>query len=526
MPTRCMGVAQIKSWPGPSETGRLVRQTASLRGVQPVYTPREAQKEVQRRVREELIRRRDKDPDAYKRAVIAALRSELFDKQLAVMDDKSRRIALCCSRRAGKSELAARMIACALLQGNRNDYVLFAARTLQRAKQILLSILQRIDEQYALNWHFQPHVGQVTTPEGAVLVLLGVDDSEAVEKIRGSRYRLAICDEASTYEQHLDTLITDCLAPGTADFDPPGRILVCGTPGYVRKGTWFDIAEGSKAGYSRYHWILDENPHMKNIAKFLAEEREANGWTEDDPVYLREYRGIWSADASTLVYAYSSSRNDCRRLPEPPPDMSLDEWIRQDWHVTVAGDIGYTDDFAVCALGSPPHSKDIYVLYTYREPGLLAGVQADRIQEVRARFRPARTVIDAGGMGKLPFEEFNQRYGKQAGGMAIQAKKQGKIEAIGMLNSDLRTGTLKAWLPAALDVVDEWKSLPWADPEARDKEHKGFRNHTADCVLYCWREHRAYLANPAPKPKTPEQLEAERDERLNQRVRLAANRRR
>jgi hypothetical protein len=495
-----------------------------------VYTAREAERELQRRVQEELVKRRINQPELYKREVIAALRAELLPQQLAVMDDPARRISLCCSRRAGKSEVAARMIAISLLSSNRNEYTLFSARTMTRAKQIIWDLLSRINDQFQLGWHMQAHIGEIKAPNGAMFMLLGVDDAIAAEKVRGSKYRLAVCDEASTYEEHLDMLVTDCIAPGTLDFSPPGKIVIAGTPGKVRKGYWYDVACGNKPAYSNHHWTLRQNPHIRNAEQTLADERAANNWTENDPVYLREYEGIWAADETTLVYAYNQTRNDVKQLPEAPlgsdgQPMPMDVWIREQWLTTVAADIGYNDDFAVVCLGSPPHSKDVYVIHAERQSGLLVGVQAERIKAIRDKYRPSRTVIDAGGMGKLTFEEYTQRYGKAQGGRTIRAEKHNKIDAIGMFNSDLRSGTIKVLQPQCGVLTEEWRTLPWQD-ESREKEHRAFRNNTADGCLYCWRAHKAFMAMPAPNEKTPEEREREIDEERNRRVRTAMTKRR
>lgn len=99
------------------------------------FTAEDAKRELARRAKEELEKRRN-TPE-FKAGVIAALRGEMFAQQLEVLDCTSPRIALCCSRRAGKSELAARMLAIALIQCRHNEYTLFAARTLARARQIL-----------------------------------------------------------------------------------------------------------------------------------------------------------------------------------------------------------------------------------------------------------------------------------------------------------------------------------------------------------------------------------------------------
>jgi hypothetical protein len=473
------------------------------------YTAEDAKRELARRAKEELEKRRA--TPAFKAGVVRAIRAELFDRQLRVLDDPSPRIALLCSRRAGKSELAARMIAISLLESGHNVYTMFAARTLARARQIIFPLLEKMNDDYGLGWQMSAHLGQIATPDGAVFILLGVDDAVSIEKVRGSKYRLAVCDEAATYEALLERLVVDCLEPGTIDLKPRGRIVLAGTPSYAQAGYWFTVATGQKSGWSTHRWTLQDNPHIPDVGAALASIREANGWDESDPTYRREYLGQFVADESTLVYAVAEGRNTCYLpdLPQPPPGKTWDQWVREDWSVTVAADIGYVDAFAVIALGSPPHSKDMYALETATEVGLRAEQQAEYIQRFREKYRPERTVIDAGGQGKLVHGEFNQRFGKAAGGPAVAAQKMGKNEAIGMFNSDMRIGRIRALLPGALALYREWCELVWADTEKQRVNKHQSRNHVADACLYAWRAHRAYLAKAAPAEKTAEQLELE-----------------
>lgn len=479
-------------------------------------TAHAAKMELARRAREELVKRRE-DPQ-FKLDVIARLEADLFELQRDVLMDLSSLVALCCSRRAGKSELAARMIAIALLKASHNEYVIFAAQTLQRAKQILWKLLEKINDDYGLGWTMSEHIGQITTPDGAVCFFLGVTDNDSVEKVRGSKYRLAFCDEASTYDHLLERLVVDCLRPGTMDFDPPGKIVVAGTPGYSRVGYWYEVATGLRKGWSNRHWTIMQNPMIKNIEAKLKQIREEEDLAEDDPKYRREYLGQWVADESVLVYAASEARNTVKALPAAPAGVDLVRWIREAWLVTCALDVGFTDKCAVVALGSPPNSQTMYVLESFTKAGLRAPEQAEKLKEFRDKYAPTRVVMDVGGQGKLVHAEFTHRYGKLAGGMAMPAKKQGKVEAIGMLNSDLRVGKLKALLPDAADLYKEWIELPWAD-DAKTKIHPGFDNHASDALLYAWREHRAFLAKPAALPQTEEDRERESEERFKEQAR-------
>lgn len=474
-------------------------------------TARDAQRELARRAQEELAKRRE-TPE-FKADVVRQLKADLFPLQRNVLDSKAKRIALCCSRRAGKTELAGRMIAISLLESGYNETSLFAARTLARARQIVWPILDKINAEYSLGWTMSAHIGQITTPDGACFILLGVDDQNAAEKVRGSKYRLAVCDESATYDTLLARLVSDCLAPGCIDVG--GRIVLAGTPGYSRSGYWFEVATGLRTGWKNFVWTLRENPLLltnnadcQDVEEVLAQVRAEEGYAEDDPTYRREYLGEWVADESVLVYAANERRNSCTVLPFAPADKPLEQWIREEWLVTCALDVGFTDECAVVALGSPPGSNDVYVLETFTKAKLRADEQALKLKEFRDRYKASRTVIDVGGQGKLVHGEFNQRYGKMAGGAAMPAKKMNKVEAIGLFNTDLRMGRIKAFLPAAADVYKEWTDLPWADDE-KTKVHRAHKNHASDATLYAWREHRAFLAKAPAAPKTAAELEAD-----------------
>ena len=412
------------------------------------------------------------------------------------------------------------MLSIELIRAGHNEYCLFAARTLARARQIIWPILSKINDDFGLGWRMSEHIGQIVTPDGGMFMLLGVDDATSVEKVRGSKYRLAVCDEASTYEGLLERLILDCIEPGTMDLDPVGRVVVCGTPGYAQAGYWFDLATGRTSGWRHFFWTIRDNPYVKDVDSKLAKLRAKHGWDEMDPTYRREYLGQWVADESTLVYPFNSAVNavPVHMLPQPPAGKTLEQWIRDEWSVTVGADIGFTDAFAVAALGSPPHSKDCYFLESHSQSGLRAEEQAAWIQRYREKYRAQRVVMDAGGSGKLVHAEFQSRYG----GGAAPAQKMGKAEAIGMMGSDMRSGRIRAVLPTAQGLAGEWAALVWAD-EAKSKVDKHqAKDHTTDAALYAWRAHRAYLNKAAPEAPTPAQLEAEAQERRMQKARRAA----
>lgn len=441
-----------------------------------------------------------------------AIHGELHERQLRVVAEENRFIAMLCGRRAGKTELLARLIALALIDAGHNEWVVYAARTLSIARDLIWAHLVRINESHQLGWKMYEQKGMLKTPTGARFRVLGVDKKPEIQKIRGYKLRLAIFDEASTYQEHLEEAVKDCAEP--ALFDLRGKLILSGTPGVVCDGYWYEASTGTKPKgakkdwkpkYAVHSWTVRENPLLgRDVEEALREVREDNGWEEDDPTYQREYMGEWVEDPSALVYKFVAKRNTCEKLPE--------EFDPKTWLCTLGIDFGMTDECAWCVLGSPRHSKDIYVLHVEKHSELLPDQAAAITATLIEKYRPVRIVGDGGGVGKPYVQEFNRRWAQGQGITVSLAEKVDKVGAISLLNGDLRGGgekkghaRIKLLLPASEELAREVKHLPWLDA-AHTKENPSFPNHAADAFLYAWRSHTSYWH----RPKKPELTDAEK----------------
>lgn len=470
-----------------------------------------AAEELHRRSRAELIHRQSTKEfrKAVQRAIMDRGRTDtpLLGPQQCVRDDQSRLKTLCCSRRAGKTEYLEREIAVSLEDCDFDQWVVFGARTLGIAKDLIWEKLKRINERFALGWKVNNSDLSITNRRGGVFRLFGVDDRDSLDKVRGKKYLLVICDEASTYELHLQELVEKAFDPGTKDLG--GRIILSGTPGYVKAGYWFEASQGKLKGWSNHHWTIFDNTHIPNVPAALAETREMFGWDEDHPTYVAEYLGRWVDNSSLLVCDYLESRNAVYELPEH---------YNLTWRHVVGIDYGFNDRCAWPVVAVDPHSGERYVVSAFAEEKLLGDKPSEYTRKFVQDYQTSYVVCDPGGGGKGFFETFNAQHGAAMGCAIRAANKVDKLGSIRLLNQELRTGRLKFLLPKPGDtrqlakpVVDEIQRLLWKD-ERKDTiiEGPAFPDDLFDALRYALLETVAWKTKDKPEAETA----AERDARL------------
>lgn len=466
-----------------------------------------AAEELNRRARAELLLRQN--TKAFRKAVRKAVidygrtSTQPFAAQRRVFDDNSRLIALCCSRRAGKSELLGRLISSTLTECGHNEWVVFGAKTLGIAKDIIWADLHAINERFCLGWKINDSDLSITTPRGGRFRLFGVDDKQSVDKVRGKKYRLVICDEASTYSLHLKELVLKAFDPGTKDLD--GRIILSGTPGYVKDASDYWYAASQLDGpWSKHHWTIFDNPHMGDVEEKLRKTREMFGWDEDHPTYIAEYLGRWVDNSSLLVCDYIESRNGVSELPKH---------YNLTWRHVIGIDFGSVDACSWTVIAVDPHSGDRYVVEDFAQSGLVGDEPVEITRDMVARYDTTYVVCDPGGGGKFFFETFNAKWAQTMQCHIRPADKQDLLGSIRLLNAELRMERLKFLLPKAEKTTTDIKRLLWKD-ERRDRLIEGptFPHDRFDSLRYAVNETIAWRAKQAPPEETAEE-EAERKAR-------------
>lgn len=435
-----------------------------------------------------------------KRRIIAGWHREqrkLWDR----LESGDRYIAACCSRRGGKTFWISDIIVLLLMRALFNQDVAFIAPTLKRGKELIWRELMRKIDRYQLGWKTSENQGTVSTPEGAYFRIVGLDNKKQIDKVsRGGDTIAFLADEVQSYFQLLPELL---VGAGPALAQSRGAFIASGTPGVAEQGFWHEIAVEEKHGFTKAHWTLRENPFLgRDPDEILEEERARNGWAEDHPTFVREYKGEWVTDHTQLVVEFDKNRNTTNELPE---------YDVHTWRHWLGIDYGFTDPTAWVVLGSPPFSKDVYVLYCEQESELTEDKIAETTRRLMDAYRPRGAVGDSASGGATFIATWNVRYGRQFGVHLRHAKKHDKAGSIKLLNTELRTERLKLHMPAAHQLAQDFGRLQWADAERTEiMEGPAFPDHLFDALRYALNDCNAYLTKEKPVELTAEERELQR----------------
>lgn len=378
---------------------------------------------------------------------------------------------------------------------------------------------------------------------GSTLKLTGADDKKEIDKLRGMSFHEVAIDEAASHEQRLlDWLIRRVCGPRMGEFK--GSIVLFGSPGHDLRGIFYEAtgpaskehrayerrAEPEFAGWvkwSSHHWVIEDGiDYIPALRAEYAEhliEKEANNWSDENPVWLREYRGKWAQDDTAMMFRFrpvltgegareknvpdgtpwnqwDPPRVGAMQIAKLPPDADGNE--RTDWLYAYGFDMGHSDPFAVTVFAFSPSdpTRTIYHVYSFEKPKmyarpiaqLLRGADDSRPDGCSPHEKmtgllaetgwPIGMVSDMTHLGGAVLEELLQVYG-----IRIEAAEQkAKFAAIELFNGDLIDGRLKILKGSTLE--DQLSSLQWQPDEfGRLREPKGVPNHSVDSSIYCRR---------------------------------------
>lgn len=407
---------------------------------------------------------------------------------------------------------------------------------------------------------------------GSVYRLRGVEDKRDAEKFRGFPQAEFQADECGSWDPALLLYtVKQCVSPrlGQALSLPPGLlkfllewnerdedaldeflapidwenqrrgcVVLGSTPPAANRGEFYEVTRpGSKRhrayrdrelpefvgwrGYSSHYWALPEVVELPNAReKYPAlvynweealEEKAENGWADDNPIWKREYLGVWAADDTDMVFRYrphvdGKSWNQWDPIGRPAMSVADLAAVLQvlrgevkDLRFVVQLDEGFKDPFAcnVFAFSPSDVERRIWHVFAFERVEMYAKLIAELLlgQEavasmMGAGIMPRNLGGVFGAIGGWPdgigidgddttIAELANVYGIRM--VKSDRKPDAKIGRIELVNGDLVDGRIKILKGSPLEkqiLVLQWKE----DDFGHRKEDKAQANHSTDTL--------------------------------------------
>lgn len=287
----------------------------------------------------------------------------LYKQQREIYEDENRYLFAICSRRVGKSTLAARLLVADALVPNHNG--LYVGVKSDQAKGIglamVLKLLQDLGYTQLSGRESFKNQGQVeyrvhTDPGGAVIefyngskiTFRGNSKAGEADKYQGFMYTLCIVDEVQS-QPCLEYLLNSIL--GAAMVDKKGsRQLLIGTPPRIPNTYCEKLWKMENNVYSKFHWDMSKNPYLENdVETEIDIACKKAGVTRDSAFIRREYYGEFVYDTDALIF------KDYKTYRELPKDfLPTKIWIGVDW--------GFVDHNAIVTVAVDYYAKKAFVI--------------------------------------------------------------------------------------------------------------------------------------------------------------------
>lgn len=263
---------------------------------------------------------------------------QFFKEQREVLYEinHSKRIAVCCSRRAGKTDLASGAINIAAMIPNTR--IIYVNLTYTNAlNQIFDNTVERSEKSGLVITSSSKSSGEIEWANGSSLRICGNSNNAEIDKLRGEkRVSLVIIDEFF-HQRNMEYAINEVIGPLMLDISN-STILCLGTPPRIPK-TYGERVWTTEKGWKKFHWTAEENPYIPNYDEFIEELCKNKGITKDAPFIRREYYGE--------IGAYDTEAQVMKDYKVYGKDAPLDFVPEK---VAIGIDWGFSDNNAIIAL--------------------------------------------------------------------------------------------------------------------------------------------------------------------------------
>lgn len=467
-----------------------------------------------------------------------AILEKTHPKQRGFVEDPSVRIAITCPRGTGKSAgVIFRLVRAMLLRpAARCVYVALSQTT---ARDILWAPLHVIIAKLNIPARFYEDDLRITfLHNGSQLKLLGADDRASVERLRGQPFDEVDIDECASFAPPLmDYLVNQVIIPRIGERG--GALCLVGTPKPVFSGPFYEVTRPGSSlsrpydqrddfegwdNWSFHHWEYEDCAMVPEIrANHLSAlaEKKRNGWSDEHPIWQREYLARWFKDDTETIFKYRPFLDDGKPWNQWNPERDETTGFAKlptgfdDWIYCYGLDVGVSDPLAIEIFAYSPSdgTKTLYHVFEFQKRRMhnreiavtLVGEDLDVVNPaglIGVTGWPDSFVGDVAGSGKMLFLDLAETYG-----ITIDpAPRTGgdKRDSIEIFNGDLVDGRIKILRGSQLET--QLASLQWVtDEKGIVKEEKGKRNDAADAAVYArvGAKHLLSETPDAPPPRGP-----------------------
>lgn len=367
---------------------------------------------------------------------------ELFREQREVVleTNHSKRVLVCCSRRAGKTDLASDAINYAAVIPN--SRIIYINLTFTNAiNQIWQKTIDRAAEAGLVIDKSSKADGTIEYSNGSSVRIVGNSNKAEIDKLRGEgQVSLVIIDEFF-HQKNMQYGIDEVITPFLADRQD-STILCMGTPPKIAK-TYGEKCWNEK-GWKKFHWTMFDNPYMPNPQEFLDEYCRNKGISEESPFVQREYYGkIGIYDTEALVF---KDRKTYNVFDENEPITD----------VVIGVDYGFSDYNAITTIvynKNTKHSKELKTSKFNK-----AGV-SDIIDKIQEHYNEAKELLKKNNVNDEHIaiycdtneESITYDLRNKYKLPAFNCYKYDKMYAIELLAEELRTGRMQIIHNGVLD---------------------------------------------------------------------------
>lgn len=359
------------------------------------------------------------------------LKTLFKEQQLVLLDEKSRKKCIICSRRAGKTELNARALLYQSVKGKSISFYvnLTFGNAIAQCFQLVLDLAEEVDLSVKKSSKSE---GEIEFSNGSKIYFRGNASIAEQEKYRGFKANLVIIDESQS-QRRLNVFIDEIIAPLLMDFED-SLLLLTGTPPRIPK-TYFEKAYLGKE-FKSYNWSMADNPYIPNVEQVIQDLCLQKGLTKDSPLIQREYLGQLSYDTEAQVFKGYSF------FTEEPQDFLPT-------HIYIGNDYGWSANNAIIGVAANKETKQAYVYYedVFNKATVTQIIESNQKAVALGRElllkNPNTSISNLGIYGDTSdtstIYEMSQTYGLPA----YQCYKHDKDLAIQQLSEMMRTGQLK-----------------------------------------------------------------------------------